>query len=123
MTSKAARRSSEQLSWFAVSLVFECIDPDTDEGLSLEQRIVLLHAVDEDAVRERAGRLGKKTQVEYASAEGNQVRWLFRGIGDIKALLDDEIGDGTEVYYSYLPIGPTPGFQIGSRRPASATSR
>ena len=89
----------------------------------MEQRIVLLRAADEVTVRERAGLLGKGGQIEYASAEGNRARWLFRGIGDIKTLIDDEIGDGTEVYYSYLPIGPTPGFQIGGRRPAGIAIR
>ena len=123
MTPKPAKGSSIQLGWFAVGLVFESINPDTEEGLALEQRIVVLKAADEVAARERAGQLGRDGQMEYESADGNPVRWLFRGIGDVKTLIDDEIVDGTEVYYSYFPIGPTPGFQAAGGRPVGSVAR
>jgi len=43
--------------------------------------------------------LAKGEEHEYRNLYGVNVRWVFDGILDVKKLVDEEIGSGTEVYY------------------------
>ena len=92
------KRSQE--GWFSARLLFESVDLETDEGLSLEERIIVVRAESEDAATAKARKMGHDSEEEYVAAAGNRVRWRFRTVADIQAILDDELSDGTEVYFT-----------------------
>src|SRR5713226_9287301 len=95
-------RERNDLGWFAANLLFKSIDASTDRPYLFEERIVLLRSSSEDEARERAEKIGNEEQTEYKNTDGNLVRVIFVKIQDLKSLIDDEIGDGSEIYYRYI---------------------
>ncbi len=93
------------MSWFAARMLFESThQPHPSPDPLFEDRIVLLQAASEEKARRKADELGQDVEREetFQSVEGNEVTWRFKGVLDLKALLDEEIRDGTEVYYAFL---------------------
>lgn len=55
-----------------------------------------------DLVKGKAERVAKQKEHEYEAVGGHVVRWVFQQVDAIAPLVDDEIGDGTEVYWEYF---------------------
>jgi len=94
----------QNASWFAARLLFESIDVESDEGYAFEERIVLLRAQSTDQAHQKAIKKARSSETEYETAAGNRIRWKFRALADVQSILDDEIVDGTEIYFSHLDL-------------------
>ena len=89
--------------WFGVSLLYRSSELLDAQGIRLfEERIVLLDAVDEANAWQRALQLGPSLDEQYINAEGNQVVWTFERILEVKVILEDQLGDGVEVFHRFL---------------------
>ena len=89
--------------WFGVSLLYKSSEPLNAQGIPLfEERIVLLSAVDEANAWQRAVQLGPSLDEQYINAEGNQVVWTFERVLEVKVILEDQLGDGVEVFHRFL---------------------
>jgi hypothetical protein len=92
--------------WFAARILSEALHPndanDAPPEALFEETIVLLRARNAREAVRRAHELGAGAEHEYENALGGVVRWVFREVLEVQELLDDEIADGTEVYYTFL---------------------
>jgi hypothetical protein len=88
------------MPWFAVRYAAERVLDDA-EGL-YEDSILLIKAEGEAAAREKGEAAARRSNHEYANSVGEDVQWEFREILDVKQLFDDEIQDGSEIYYAFL---------------------
>jgi hypothetical protein len=70
--------------------------------VGFEERIVLLDAVDEANAWQRALQLGPSLDEQYINAEGNQVVWTFERVLEVNVILEDQLGDGVEVFHRFL---------------------
>jgi hypothetical protein len=89
--------------WFGVRLLMEC----RVEARSLDEplfaaRIIVVKASTETGARAKAKRFDRAAQERYVNAEGTTVQWVLREMLDVKALFDEVIADGSEVYYAFL---------------------
>jgi len=81
----------------------EPVEPLNAQGRPLfEERIVLLGAIDEANAWQRALQLGPSLDEQYINAEGNQLVWAFERILEVKVILEDQLGDGVEVFHRFL---------------------
>lgn len=107
--------------WFAARLLFEGLDADSGESYALEDRIILVQGRTTDEASDKAIKLARASETEYEAAAGNRVQWRFRKLADIQALLEDEIKDGTEVYFSHIDLeNSRPLWNVQARTPAVA---
>lgn len=89
--------------WFGVSLLFRSSEPLDDQGARLfEERIVVLDAADEVEAWKKANGCGPSLEEQYVNAEGRQVAWTFERAVEVKAILEDQLGDGVEVFHRFL---------------------
>ena len=89
--------------WFSASLFFESVHNDNPAPNDLwEEQIVLIQANTENDARSKAEEWGKNNCVEYVSATGDRVQWIFRRISSIFELFDDMPRHGCEVFYRFL---------------------
>src|SRR5438552_18123558 len=89
--------------WFSVNLLYKSIHPDHPENESLwEERVFLVQAETEDQARQEAERIGKNEEHAYVAANGDLVRWVLVQIASISPLLEDTLGNGTEVFSRFL---------------------
>ncbi len=58
----------------------------------------LIRAVDAESAYERAIALGHRERVSYENCDGNTCEWVFRGLEDLRAVDDSNLGHGTEIY-------------------------
>ncbi|HEY8695855.1 MAG TPA: DUF4288 domain-containing protein [Chloroflexota bacterium] len=89
-------------SWFAAKVIFESIHQDARDDQLFEEKIVVLKAASEAEAESRAAAVTTADAQSYVNACGEQVEWRFKEVIDIKPLFDEDITDGTEVYYSFL---------------------
>ena len=88
------------MPWFSVRYFSECV-LDNAEDL-YEDSILLIRAENESAARTKGETSARGSNHSYANSTGEDVRWEFREILDVKQLFDDEIHDGSEIYYTFL---------------------
>jgi hypothetical protein len=53
------------------------------------------------AVKSKAEEMAREKEHEYEATGGHTVRWVFQHINAVAPLVDDEIGEGTEVYWEF----------------------
>ncbi|MBX7212159.1 MAG: DUF4288 domain-containing protein [Verrucomicrobiaceae bacterium] len=101
------------MPFYSAKLHVICLvdDPSVfeDEGGHLcDYAIVVFRAADFEAAWHRALELGRAQEHGYENAEGNQVRWAFRGIEDIEELGEDidgmEVGSVLDIYKPEEPL-------------------
>ena len=89
--------------WFGASLLYRSSEPLTEYGTHLfEERIVILAAHDETEARKKANDRGALGEEQYINMEGALVAWTFERTLEVKAILEDELGDGVEVFQRFL---------------------
>jgi hypothetical protein len=94
--------------WFCAQLYLTLI-PDSDKGGALlEERYVLIDALDQAEARSTALLIGRDSEHSYISSDGNSVALSFLRIGSIYEILDDNIESGTEVFSRFIDW-PEPG--------------
>lgn len=93
----------ERQRWFAVRLLSESsIAQDPAAEPLFEDTLVLLRATNEEAAQRRGEEYGRAAEHEYENEAREVVRWEFREVLDVQEVLDEEVTDGTEVYYRLL---------------------
>ena len=89
--------------WFGVSLLYRSSESLTEHGTHLfEERIVILNASDETEAWKKANECGALGEEQYINTEGSLVAWIFERTIEVKAILDDQLGDGVEVFQRFL---------------------
>ncbi|HTS01264.1 MAG TPA: DUF4288 domain-containing protein, partial [Thermoanaerobaculia bacterium] len=81
------------MSWFTASIVMECEvlggDPLCDEQLRL------IEAPDAARAYMAALDFGKAEEHSYENADGDTVRWVFKGLSNLDEVMSDTIESGT----------------------------
>jgi len=91
-----------ETSWYAAILIFRgAAGPGWDDERRTERQLRLVRASDPDAAYERALRLGREAEHEYANEAGERVRWSFAGIAELLEIDDAELRDGSEILSTY----------------------
>ena len=95
-----------RLRWFGVRLLMESVhgEGSAAPGL-LEDLILLVRASTLDEASLKAEAVARKSEERYESAGGDEITWRFKEVLDAKEVLDEDIGDGTQIYYSHLKAG------------------
>jgi hypothetical protein len=85
-------------AWYIAILVLECDveGPPAEPLVDLQLRLV--RACDPANALRSAEAMGLDSQHAYLNAEGEEVRWVFRGLHDLRATDDPEPVHGAEVY-------------------------
>lgn len=90
-------------TWFAANIILESSHPEERQYRKLyEQRIILVRATTIEEAWQKATVYGEAAREEYRNPNDKTVIWAMREILDVKELFEDSIGDGSEVYYSFL---------------------
>jgi hypothetical protein len=89
--------------WFGVSLLYKSSEPLDERGTYLyEERIIVLEAIDEEEAGKKANERGPSLEEEYVNAEGRRVTWTFERAVEVKAIIEEQLGDGVEVFNRFL---------------------
>lgn len=85
--------------WYSVRLLFESkIDAAVDDQVLCEQSICVVQATSETEAFDKAEKIGHSKSHSYKNEDGENVRWIFRGIQEVQDLCEEVIVDGTEVF-------------------------
>ena len=88
---------------FGVSLLCRSSEPLGEQATRLfEERIIVLDAADEAEAWKKANGCGSSLEEQYVNAEGHEVAWTFERAVEVKAILEDRLGDGVEVFNRFL---------------------
>lgn len=89
--------------WFGVSLLYRAVHRKP-EGLDplWEESIVLLQADSAADAEQAAARIGRESEVEYAVADGDVLRWTFDSVLDVYEITEPNPGTGVEVFSRFL---------------------
>jgi hypothetical protein len=89
--------------WFGVSLLYRSSEPLDEQGTRLfEERIIVFDAADEGEAWKKAKERGPLLEERYTNAEGRWVAWTFERTVEVRAILEDQIADGVEVFSRFL---------------------
>lgn len=93
--------SVEPSGWFAVQLRYAYLAGEEDRVTVVEDRVILVDGVDEEAALGRAVEMAPEYEDEYETEEGEAGMIRFEGIVAIKEL-DDPPAAGTEVWHEFM---------------------
>lgn len=97
------RLSTSEEHWFWAAALFKAVYPERPRKRHLWERTVfLVRAVHETAARERAREVALGKELEYVTATGEHLRWTFQELESVQSRHDDELGEGTEVYWEFF---------------------
>lgn len=98
------RKLRKEKSWFAVKAHFEIqIEGQTKGFQEVEERIVIVRAVDCKDAQKRLIKNFKEYDEPYLNKYGEMVRWHFEKVIDIYEMNVDTIDPkGTEVFYEFI---------------------
>lgn len=92
----------EPLRWYSARVVLERLIGGAQEVSPLfEERMFLLRAKGDEEALQRAERLGRAGEETFENERGERIQWIFKEVLDIKAVLDDTLADGSEIYYAF----------------------
>jgi hypothetical protein len=88
------------MNWYVAEALFQsAIAPQIASYSPLIERTYFLVSADaETAANEKAVTLARSKEHSYANAEGDTVQWSFLKIERVREVLDETLGDGTEVW-------------------------
>jgi Domain of unknown function (DUF4288) len=88
--------------WFAVNLLYESVhEPPASQNL-WEERIIIVQADSDESALHQGESLAKAEEHDYVSAQGNHVRWIFRGVERVFPIDAEQLSHGTEVFARFL---------------------
>lgn len=67
-----------------------------------ERTVFLIQVPDTSDAAKVAKEVAQSKQHEYLNDKQELVRWVFQGIEDVQSLSDDNIKQGTEVYWKFF---------------------
>jgi len=87
------------MRWYVAELIVICRVGKSPKGETLyDRQIKVLRASDDEAAYRRVLQLGKEENHSYKNSAGEKVYWRFAGLGNLEALQDEQISDGTEIH-------------------------
>lgn len=87
------------MHWYVAEVIVRCRVGKTPKRKTLyDRQIKVLHASTDEAAYERALELGKAESHSYKNSAGERVSWEFMGLGNLEALHEKRISDGTEIH-------------------------
>ena len=106
------------LAWFCVcGVVAIQIEGQIKGSLDLEDRLVLVKAIDADDAQRRLRRMWTRYAEPYMNPDGYLVRWQLISIRDVYALFDEGIDPhGTEVYSKRRTVRMRPEYRWRPKR-------
>lgn len=87
-----------QRHWFVAVLVFESRIAERWSDPSVDLQFRLIHATDAEAAYQRALAMGRDAELAYENPHGETCVWTFHGLKDLQDIIEDELGDGVEIY-------------------------
>ena len=96
----------ETSGWFAVQLRYAYLSGDPEAVTLVEDRVILVDGVDEEAALGRAVELAPEYEDEFETDDGENGTIRFEGIVAIKEL-DDPPAAGAEVWHEYMSPDPS----------------
>ena len=85
------------MKWCVAELIVEC-RVGWARATLWERQLVVLRARSAEAAYTAAQKLGREQNHMYRNAAGDNVRWAFKGLGNLEELLAKTIRSGTEVH-------------------------
>lgn len=96
-------RAGAEDQWFWDAALFKAVHLERPRKRHLWERTVfLVRAPDEASARERAREVALGKEHEYVTATGDRLRWAFQAVEEIQALVQDQLAEGTEVYWQFF---------------------
>ena len=95
----------EPSGWFAVQMRYAYLAGDAERVTLVEDRVVLVDGVDEEAALGRAVEMAPEYEDDYETDSGEPGTIRFEGIVAIKEL-DDPPAAGTEVWHEFMTPDP-----------------
>lgn len=91
--------------WWCVTLLVKSIVKDEESGLWLcDEQVRVIKATDFNSAFEKSIILGKNQEHSYENIYGQTVKWEFIGLRELREIVDETIGDGTEIKSKLLKI-------------------
>ncbi|PIE18115.1 MAG: hypothetical protein CSA66_05090 [Proteobacteria bacterium] len=84
--------------YYVAVVVYESASESPDYTPLYEECISLIKASSEDEARSKAEALGRTRSAKYKNVEGQEISWSLRNIVDINPMLEDSLGEVTEIY-------------------------
>ena len=95
----------EPSGWFAVQLRYAYLSGDAETATLVEDRVILVDGVDEEAALGRAVEMAPEYEDDYETEGGEAGAIRFEGIVAIKEL-DDPPAAGAEVWHEFMSPDP-----------------
>ncbi len=85
--------------WYvAVLIVQVTVDKRKKKRPLYDRQIKLVKATNHNDAYKKAIAFGKTETHSYLNSKGKNVCWEFLGLADLDLILENEIGDGSEIY-------------------------
>ena len=84
--------------YYVAIVVYESASESLDYTPLYEECITLVKASSEDEARSKVEALGKNRSIKYKNVEGKEISWSLHNIVDINPMLEDSLGEVTEIY-------------------------
>lgn len=92
-----------QASWYWAPARYKSVHVSKPQRKHLWERTVfLVRDETDDQAREIAERLAEEKQHEYLTADGKLLRWVLVDVEEVKSLIDQDLSQGTEVYWEFF---------------------
>jgi len=88
-------------TWYSARLLFESLHRLSKEPPFFEEKWAVFRAASHDDAATKVKKVGKKFEHAYENAKGNMVHVKFREVLEVQEILDDQIRDGTEVFFRF----------------------
>jgi hypothetical protein len=88
--------------WFYVAADYKSIHFGKQQQRYLWERRVFVYRATQEQAEAKALAIAQQNEVEYVSATGDTVIWKLQAIESFAELFDDNINDGTEVYWDWF---------------------
>lgn len=83
--------------WYLVRILMRCSAEVDNEPLFSEE-FVLVRATSYDEAYGKAETKGGTLNHSYQNDSGIEVCWTFQSVLEVRRIMDDDIGDGCEIY-------------------------
>lgn len=84
--------------YYVAVVVYESASESPDYTPFYEECITLVKANSEDEARSKVEDLGKNRSTKYTNIDGQEISWSLHDIVDISPMLEDSLGEVTEIY-------------------------
>lgn len=89
--------------WYWVRALYKALLPERPRRKHLwESTVFLVRGSSESEASRKAAALARSKEQEYIGGCGDRVQWVLVGIEEMQPIMDDELKDGTEVYWRHF---------------------